>query len=105
MRFVRGETVRVVDLRNNHTIPSGMMMYSGQVGKVVDVYDSPDNLNVYYTLTIDKGQSVWCETMLEKADAEDDTEYIETILKLIAEIDGKLDAIKRALWRRKHRND
>ncbi len=106
MLFVKGETVRVADLRNNHSIPSGMKMYSGQTAKITDVFDSADNLNVYYTLTVDNGQSVWCETMLTKADAKDEEdEYIETILKLIADIDGKLDAIKRQLWRRKHRND
>ena len=104
MKFVKGETVRVVDLRNDYVIPSGMKMYSGQVAKIVEVFDSPDNLNVYYTLTLDKGQSVWPETMLEKA-SDDEDEYIETVLKLIAEIDGKLDTIKRQLWRKKHRND
>jgi hypothetical protein len=100
MKFVKGETVRVADLRNNHIIPSGMKMYSGQAGKIVEVFDSPDNLNVYYTITVDDGRSVWPETLLAKATGTDDD--FEEVFKLIAECEGKLDEIKRVLWRKKH---
>ena len=33
--------------------------------------------------------------------AQDEQEWIETVLKLIAEIEGKLDQLKRQLWRKK----
>ena len=102
MKFVKGETVRVADLRNNHIIPSGMKMYSGQAGKIVEVFDSPDNLNVYYTITVDEGRSVWPETMLTKAYGADDD--FDAIFKLIAECEGKLDAIKRLLWKKRYEN-
>ena len=102
MKFVKGETIRVADLRNNHVIPSGMKMYSGQIGQIVDVFDSPDNLNVYYTITVDEGRSVWPETMLAKADAADGD--FETVFKLIAECEWNLDAIKRVLWKKRYEN-
>ena len=100
MKFVKGEAVRVADLRNNHIIPSGMKMFSGQIGKIVEVFDSPDNLNVYYTITVDEGRSVWPETLLTKADGQADD--FEAVFKLIAECEGNLDAIKRVLWQKKH---
>lgn len=103
MKFVKGETVRVADLRNNHIIPSGMKMYSGQIGQIVETYDSPDNINVYYTITVDEGRSVWPESMLTKADSADDD--FDAIFKLIADCEGDLDAIKRVLWKRKHCSD
>lgn len=103
MKFVKGETVRVADLRNNHIIPSGMKMYSGQIGQIVETYDSPDNINVYYTITVDEGRSVWPESMLTKADSADDD--FDAIFKLIADCEGNLDAIKRVLWKRKHCRD
>lgn len=103
MKFVKGETVRVADLRNNHIIPSGMKMYSGQIGRIVETYDSPDNINVYYTITVDEGRSVWPESMLTKADSADDD--FDAIFKLIADCEGNLDAIKRVLWKRKHCSD
>jgi hypothetical protein len=103
MKYNKGDVVRVADLRNNHVVPTGMKMYSGQIGKVVEVYDSPDNLNVYYTITVDEGRSVWPETMLVKAD-EAENDEIENVLKLIAACEGNLDAIKRLLWRKKHYN-
>lgn len=103
MKFVKGETIRVADLRNNHIVPSGMKMYSGQIGRIVEVYDSPDNLNVYYTITVDEGRSVWPESMLTKADGADDD--FDAIFKQIAECEGNLDAMKRLLWKRKHCNE
>jgi hypothetical protein len=103
MKYNKGDVVRVADLRNNHVVPTGMKMYSGQIGKIVEVYDSPDNLNVYYTITVDEGRSVWPETMLVKAD-EAENDEIENVLKLIASCEGNLDAIKRLLWRKKHYN-
>ena len=33
---------------------------------------------------------------------QEEQEWIDTILKLIAEIEGKLDQLKRQLWRKKH---
>ena len=101
MLFVKGETVRVADLRGNHNLPSGMKMYSGQIAQIVDVFDSPENLNVYYTITIDDGQSVWPETMLKKVD-DPDAEYIDQIVMLISEIDTTCGKIKELLWRKKH---
>lgn len=103
MKFVKGETIRVSDLRNNHIVPSGMKMYSGQVGQVLEIYDSPDNLNVYYTITVDDGRSVWPETMLIKEEDAENCDF-DNILKLIAQCEGNLDAIKRVLWRKKRSN-
>lgn len=101
MQFVRGETVRIADLRNQHNLPSGMKMYSGQLAQIVDVFDSPENLNVYYTISIDDGQSVWPETMLKKVD-DPDAEYIDQIVMLVSEIEHTCGKIKELLWIKKH---
>lgn len=103
MRFDKGDPIRVKDLRDNHCVPDGMKMFSGQTGQITAVYDSEDNINVYYTISCDDGQGIWSETFLEKADYTD-TEYIDTVLNLLRDVETNIETIKRMLWRKKHFN-
>ena len=108
--FRVGEMVRIKDIRNRPDYPDRMRMMSGQVGYVAKVtkvvrLDS-GGLSFFYELNIDNGLGVWPEDFLEPVKSEqDDQEWIEMILKLIAEIEGKLDQLKRMLWRKKHYGD
>lgn len=111
MAFKLGETVRIKDIRNRTDYPQFMTMLSGQVGHVITVrsieYMTPkSDRRTYYELDLDKGKGLWPEDFLEPyvtpKSAQDEQEWIEQILKLIAEIEGKLDTLKRLLWRKKH---
>lgn len=104
--FKVGEMVRIKDIRNKPYYPDWMRMMSGQAGSVIGIkcYDRDGTGQmVYYELTVDDGLGAWTEDVLEPIKSEqDEQEWIDTVLKLIAEIEGKLDQLKRQLWRRKH---
>lgn len=104
MKFDKGDIVKIKDLRDNHSVPDGMKMFSGQTGKITAVYASEDTLNTYYTLTADNEQGVWSETLLTKSEDED-LEYIDTVIKLLRDVETNVETIKRLLWRKKHLND
>ena len=104
--FKVGEMVRIKDIRNKPYYPDWMRMMSGQVGHVIAIKlfnrDGEDKM-AYYELTVDNGLGAWTEDVLEPVKSEqDEQEWIDTVLKLIAEIEGKLDQLKRMLWRKKH---
>ena len=111
MAFKVGDAVRIRDIRDRTDYPPFMTMLSGQVGRIILVrkieFMTPKSGRIaYYDLDIDQGRGLWPEDFLEpyvmpKA-AQDEQEWIEQVLKLIAEIEGKLDTLKRQLWRRKH---
>lgn len=103
------DTVIIKDIRNETDCPDSMKAYSGQVAHVVKVFTAQmfsgpngNELQVYYELDIDAGKCLWPERFVIPYVNKANEEYIDQILKLIADIEGKLDAIKRALWRRKH---
>lgn len=116
MAYKQGDAVRIKDIRNNHDYPLQMRLLSGQCGHVMGIIRTEsvvsvpnDSVRRYYELDTDGGCGLWPEDFLEpyvtpKA-AEDDQEWIEAILKIIAEIEGKLDQLKRMLWRKKHYGD
>ena len=107
-----GDSVVVNDLRRSDLfVPEDMKAYSGQIARITKIisaqmYSTPNGNETvtYYEIDRDCGRSLWPERYLTPytEPKQDDTEYIETILKLIADIDGKIDAIKRVLWRKKH---
>ena len=107
MAFKVGEMVRIKDIRNRMEYPDWMRISSGQVGYITKVTrvtrkDSGE-LHAYYELNVDAGLGAWPEDFLEPVKSEqDEQEWIDTVLKLIAEIEGKLDQLKRMLWRKKH---
>jgi hypothetical protein len=110
MAFKTGDMVRIKEIRDRHDYPTQMRLMSGQCGHVMgiikaDIIDSGTAKTVrrYYELDIDAGYGLWPEDFLEPyaADKTDD-EWIDTVLKLIAEIEGNLDQLKRQLWRKKH---
>ena len=112
MAYKQGDAVRIKDIRNNHDYPPQMRLLSGQCGHVMGIIRTEsagsvpnDAVRRYYELDIDAGYGLWPEDFLEpyetpKSDV--DQEWIDTVLKLIAEIEGKLDQLKRQLWRKKH---
>lgn len=107
MAFNVGDVVRIRDIRNKPNYPDLMKMYGGQVAhilKVVRVTRLDDGSQIfYYELDADHGNGVWPEDFLEPVKTEqDEQEWIDTVLRLIAEIEGKLDQLKRQLWRKKH---
>ncbi len=111
MAYKMYDTVVIKDIRSEADYPEGMRIFSGHTAHIMRIvtaqmYTPPNGneLTVYYELDIDGGKGLWPERFLkpyaEKAKTDD--EYIEQILKLIAEIEGTCDAIKRELWRRKN---
>ena len=115
MAYKQGDAVRIKDIRNNHDYPLQMRLLSGQCGHVMGIFKTevvvPGTDRVirhYYELDIDAGYGLWPEDFLEPYQtpkSEVDQEWIDTVLKLIAEIEGKLDQLKRQLWRKKHYGD
>lgn len=107
MAYKAGDVVRIKDIRNRADYPDMMKMCSGQTAHILKVVriervDRGDWV-FYYELDADHGNGVWPENFLEPVKSEqDEQEWIDTILKLIAEIEGKLDQLKRQLWRKKH---
>ena len=106
MAFKAGDVVRIKDIRNRADYPDMMRMCSGQrahILKVVRIQLFESGTKLFYELDADHGNGVWPEDFLEPVMPEqEEQEWIDTVLKLIAEIEGKLDALKRQLWRRKH---
>ena len=108
MVFKQGDAVRIKDIRNNYDFPLQMRLMSGQCGHVMDIIGSGQDKTVrhYYVLDTDTGYGLWPEDFLQPyvmpKSEPDDQEWIEAILKIIAEIEGKLDQLKRQLWRKKH---
>jgi hypothetical protein len=113
MAFKTGDAVRIKDIRNNYDYPLQMRLLSGQCGHVMGIIRAETvcsgkdrTAQNYYELDTDAGYGLWPEDFLEpyetpKSEPEDQ-EWIDTVLKLIAEIEGKLDQLKRQLWRKKH---
>ena len=111
MAFKIGDMVRIKDIRSRTDYPQFMTMLSGQTAHVmvvrrVEFVKPKADDRVYYELDIDHGKGLWPEDFLEPyvtpKSAQDEQEWIEMVLKLIAEIEGKLDTLKRLLWRKKH---
>lgn len=111
MAYKAGDMVRIKDIRRNYDYPLQMRMLSGQCGHVMGVIKTEvvgsgqaKAVRHYYELDIDAGYGLWPEDFLEPytTPKSDDAEWIDAVLKLIAEIEGKLDQLKRQLWRKKH---
>ena len=106
MAFKPGEQVRIKDIRNKSDWPERMRAYSGQITHVIRVISYQDCDKSYYELETDVGYGLWPEEFLEPYQTpkseQAEQEWIDTVLKLIAEIEGKLDQLKRQLWRKKH---
>lgn len=111
MAYRQYDTVIIQDIRNNADCPGEMKPYSGQTAHIMKVitaqmYSGPNGneLRVYYELDIDGGKGLWPERFLKPyvEDGKSETEWIDTILRLISDIETKCDLIKRELWRRKH---
>ncbi len=111
MAYKVGDMVRIKDIRDRHDYPLPMRLLAGQCGHVTGVFrteprggDKKETVS-YYELDIDDGKGLWPEDFLEPyvtpKEAQDEQEWIDTVLKLIAEIEGKLDQLKRQLWRKK----
>ena len=107
MAFKADDVVRIKDIRNRADYPDMMKMCSGQTAHVLKVVrvtrlDSGHQKH-YYELDADHGNGIWPEDFLDPVKPEqDEQEWIDTVLKLILEIETKLDQLKRQLWRRKH---
>ena len=104
MRFEKGDLIIVKDLRDNHSVPDGMKMFSGHTGRVTAVFDSQDTINTYYTITCDDGQGIWSETFLAKAE-DNENPYIDTVIGLLRDVETTIETIKRILWQKKHYNE
>lgn len=111
MAFNTGDMVRIKEIRDRHDYPAQMRLLSGQCGHVMGVIKTEvvgsgqaKAVRHYYELDIDAGYGLWPEDFLEpyQTPKSDDAEWIDAVLKLIAEIEGKLDQLKRQLWRKKH---
>ena len=113
MAYKVGDMVRIKEIRDRHDYPPQMRLLSGQCGHVMGIIRTEsagsvpnDAVRRYYELDIDAGYGLWPEDFLEPYETPksepDDQEWIEAILKIIAEIEGKLDQLKRQLWRKKH---
>ncbi len=106
MAFKVGDMVRIKDIRDRNELPLEMRLLSGQNTFVLDCCGKVGSDENYYELSVDCGESVWPDYLLESADNNrSDDEWIESVLKLIADIEGKLDQLKRQLWRRKKYGD
>lgn len=109
MAYKQGDAVRIKDIRNNHDYPLQMRLLSGQCGHVMSVIRAESvcsgkdrTTRNYYELDTDAGYGLWPEDFLEPYEMPNtDDEWIDTVLKLIADIEGKLDQLKRQLWRKK----
>ena len=112
MAFNIGDMVRIKDIRDRSDYPLPMRLLAGQCGHITGVVrailrggDKKETVS-YYELDTDTGCGLWPEDFLEPyvmpKSEPDDQEWIDTVLKLIAEIEGKLDQLKRQLWRKKH---
>lgn len=107
MAFKPGDVVRIKDIRNRADYPDLMKMCSGQTAHILKVVrvtrvDNGDQ-KYYYELDADHGNGIWPDDFLDPVKSDmDEQEWINTVLMLINEIQGKLDALKRQLWRRKH---
>ena len=104
--FKAGDMVRIKDILGKTDCPERMRAYSGQTAHVVRIlsymYNGGEDKS-YYELDVDHGNGLWPDYFLEPINSDkSDDEWIEQILKLIAEIEGKLDQLKRMLWRKKH---
>jgi hypothetical protein len=112
MAYKVGDMVRIKDIRNRPDYPVAMRLLSGQCGHVMGIIKTEvvgtgteRATRHYYELDTDNGSGLWPEDFLEPYKApglDDEQEWIDTVLKLIAEIEGKLDQLKRQLWRKKH---
>ena len=113
MAYKTGDMVRIKEIRDRHDYPAQMRLLSGQCGHVMGVIKTEvvgsgqaKAVRHYYELDIDAGCGLWPEDFLEPYETpkseQAEQEWIDTILKLIAEIEGKLDQLKRQLWRKKH---
>jgi hypothetical protein len=109
MAYKQGDAVRIKDIRSNNDYPLQMRLLSGQCGHVMGIIRSETVCSEkdrpaqnYYELDTDAGYGLWPEDFLEPYEMPTDNEWIDTVLKLIAEIEGKLDQLKRQLWRKKH---
>ena len=107
MAFKAGDVVRIKDIRNRADYPELMKMCSGQTAHILNVTRvtmmNDGSRMFFYELDADHGNGIWPEDFLEPIKTEqDEQEWIEAILKIIAEIEGKLDQLKRMLWRKKH---
>ena len=106
MAYKAGDMVRIKDIRNRPDYPELMKLLSGQTAHVLKVVrvarlDSGTQ-KFYYELDADHGNGIWPEDFLEPIDSDhDEQEWIDTVLKLITEIESKLDQLKRQLWRKK----
>lgn len=108
MAYKQGDAVRIKDIRNNNDYPLQMRLLSGQCGHVMGIIRTEsvvsvpnDSVRRYYELDTDGGYGLWPEDFLEPYETPTDDEWIDTVLKLIADIEGKLDQLKRQLWRKK----
>ena len=111
MAYKMYDTVVIRDIRNETDYPDAMRIYSGHTAHIMRIITAqmftPPNgneLTVYYELDIDGGQGLWPERFLKPyiEDGKTEADWIEQVLRLIADIEGKCDLIKRELWRRKH---
>mgnify|MGYP007111671604 CR=1 FL=1 len=113
MAYKQGDAVRIKDIRNNNDYPLQMRLLSGQCGHVMGIIRTEsvvsvpnDSVRRYYELDTDGGCGLWPEDFLEPYEMPNtEDEWIDTVLKLIADIEGKLDQLKRQLWRKKHYGD
>lgn len=106
MAFKAGDVVRVRDIRNRIDYPEFMRMYSGQTAHILRVtsikYVDCGEEKSYYELDVDAGKGLWPSYFLEAVEQErTEDEWIDSVLKLISEIEVKLDQLKRQLWRKK----
>jgi hypothetical protein len=112
MAYKVGDMVRIKDIRDRHDYPLPMRLLAGQCGHITGVVrtelrggDKKETV-CYYELDTDTGYGLWPDSFLEPYEMPksepDGQEWIEAILKIIAEIEGKLDQLKRQLWRKKH---
>ena len=113
MAYKQGDAVRIKDIRNNNDYPLQMRLLSGQCGHVMSVIRAESvcsgkdrTTRNYYELDTDACYGLWPEDFLEPYEMpkseQAEQEWIDTVLKLIADIEGKLDQLKRMLWRKKH---
>ncbi len=113
MAYKTGDMVRIKEIRDRYDYPMQMRLMSGQCGHVLGIIrteivgaGTDRKTRHYYELDVDAGYGLWPEDFLEPyvmpKSEPDDQEWIEAILKIIAEIEGKLDQLKRQLWRKKH---
>ena len=110
MAFKVGDFVRIKDIRNRVDYPECMRMCSGQTAHILRVtsikYVDCGEEKSYYELDVDSGKGLWPSYFLEAVEQErTEDEWIDSVLKLISEIEVKLDQLKRQLWRKKKYGD